>query len=847
MCLELVIDSITQSRPKCFMKLFAVLSILSFGASCPPFAGATSRRSASQGIPLRREHRRSGIGALLAVGVLLAGPNAGRLRAVENDQSLASRITSSVVLYQPFMCARTAPASESENQVFWNAVEQIPKRGLGACELDLEDFLRKHPDSPWAASLRVNLGLYYADHARYHRAIEHWQAAWSAAKTLDGPGKQVADFALAHCVRLLAGLGDLNTAAALFLEADGRDFENAQLKRLVASSHNACEKMTKSTDSSFRCGAYALNHVANALQLPGVDQSKLRGEPSPSTGFSMAKLLEMAQRAGLDLEAVQCEQGAALIVPCVVHWKDQHYAAIVAGQGGFYEVVDTVLKNPRWISAQDILDEASGAFLVPRSKIAAGWKPMAVAEINELYGRGQMDGDSSEYDSCSNGSGGRAGGPGGGPGSNKGGPGGQPVHGGGINNGPGSVTANDATQPSCGAVCGNSGDSQNSGTGGGGVGPCNPPCPGSDSGSSAAGGNAGGQSFRPLAGASGMPVWEVSEPYIDLWLYDEPLAYQPGLGPRVSFQLTYKQLDATPVSPVIFGLGPFWNCSWLSYVEDDGPTATLLLPGGGERIYTPTGLTDEYFSNSRMLRLTNAQGLIGFVVTNVSGAQDFYEYIPTNQVIHTNVFLSAKVDPAGNATHFYYQEATSSLKLLYVVDGDGRTNTLSYGNSSVPNQITGVSDPFGNTVALQYGSANQWLTNVTDPVAISSSFAYDSYGNLTNLVTPYGTTRFETFDNDGNWGYSDNPVMAQSFLRGIRVTDAAGGTNVYVLEQDAGLTYGLDSFMGVVGDWIYNTWISGTLPSIAMPIPTPDLGYFRPTATAFTGVRSRLGPADEFE
>src|SRR5206468_8463210 len=39
----------------------------------------------------------------------------------------------------------------------------------------------------------------------------------------------------------------------------------------------------------------------------------------------------------------------------------------------------------------------------------------------------------------------------------------------------------------------------------------------------------------------GMPGWEVSEPYVSLWLHDEPLGYQPALGQHVSFELAYKQ------------------------------------------------------------------------------------------------------------------------------------------------------------------------------------------------------------------------------------------------------------------------------------------------------------------
>ena len=703
----------------------------------------------ARGLPGPKRARLSVLPLLLAAEVLLGSAPTNRIAAVQSDQSLCSRIAGRVVLYQPLMWLGTAPPAEAENQALWAALEQVPKRGLHACLPALEDFLQAHPDSPWTPSLRVNLGRYYADHGRYHRAIEHWQAAWSATKTHNGPAKQLADFAFAHCTRLLAGLGDLDSATLLFREAEGRVFENAQLQRMVNATRNACAGMSKATDLSFRCGVYALSRVAGAIKGSAANLHEIAREPSPSTGFSMAKLLELAQRAGLDLEAVQWEQPTAPIVPCVIHWKDRHYAAVIAERNGLYQVVDPVFDKPRWIEAADILDEASGAFLIPKGRLSPAWKPLAAAQAGEIYGRGTVGNINNGYDACGNGSGGSSS----------------------ASAGPISAAAKR------GAPCASCGG----GNGG-----------------SATGGS--GTSCSNCPALTGMPVWEVSEPYINLWLYDEPLGYQPGLGDRVSFRLAYKQLDTRTISTNVFSLGPNWNCSWLSYVVDDdgqGLQATLILPGGGERDYVPDGVTSEYFSRTRLLRNTNTLGnLTGFVLTYANGAQDLYQLVFTNSSIATNAFLTAKLDPFGHATRFYYQETNQSVKLLYVVDGDGRTNTLSYTNTFLPTQITGVTDPFGNSVILQYDTSNTnaWLTNVINPLVLSSSFAYDSEGNVTNLSTPYGNTKFETFDN-GFYGQS-------GFIRAIRVLDAAGATNVYMLEQTATLQYlwPLENFVGNYGD-----------------------------------------------
>ena len=81
----------------------------------------------------------------------------------------------------------------------------------------------------------------------------------------------------------------------------------------------------------------------------------------------------------------------------------------------------------------------------------------------------------------------------------------------------------------------------------------------------------------------GMPVWRVSQPYINLWVQDEPLGYQPATGPRISFTLNYNQRElSSGVDPNIFGVGRKWTFPWLSYVAKDAHANNVVyLPGGG--------------------------------------------------------------------------------------------------------------------------------------------------------------------------------------------------------------------------------------------------------------------------
>ena len=106
-------------------------------------------------------------------------------------------------------------------------------------------------------------------------------------------------------------------------------------------------------------------------------------------------------------------------------------------------------------------------------------------------------------------------------------------------------------------------------------------------------------------GCGGMPVWRISEPYISLWLRDEPLGYQPAVGPRISFKLAFKQWETTNgLNPNIFSVGKKWNFSWLSYVAQDQHGSNVVhFPHGGDETFSGT---TNYLTNTRLTGDTRA-------------------------------------------------------------------------------------------------------------------------------------------------------------------------------------------------------------------------------------------------
>jgi YD repeat-containing protein len=247
-----------------------------------------------------------------------------------------------------------------------------------------------------------------------------------------------------------------------------------------------------------------------------------------------------------------------------------------------------------------------------------------------------------------------------------------------------------------------------------------------------------------LDAPAGMPVWSVSEPFVNVWLKDTPLHYKASRGRMVRFALSYKnrngiQGDVGSAEPRIFSFGSRWHSLWRSYLEAIPTESTnfwAYVGSGAARKYT---LNQVHYatlgklvqiSSTNVLQSPNGNILTFGLTTTVGGV--------------TRHFLTRKEDAYGNATIFQYLITNNTIRLDKVLDVDNRAITFEYaqvGNYS--NVITKVVGPRGLTNVLQYDSSGR-LTNITDTAGLRSQMQYDS-ANLTALITPYGATTFSYF------------------------------------------------------------------------------------------------------
>ncbi|HVU27304.1 MAG TPA: hypothetical protein VHG71_06155, partial [Verrucomicrobiae bacterium] len=181
-------------------------------------------------------------------------------------------------------------------------------------------------------------------------------------------------------------------------------------------------------------------------------------------------------------------------------------------------------------------------------------------------------------------------------------------------------------------------------------------------------------------------------------------------------------------------MGTRWNCSWLSYVTHDFNTNNIVsFPGGG--------LTTYYTTNDYLTQTTlTGDTTNGFTLYYPDGSKDVYGFLVTNS---SGTFLEAMLtqyfDAQSNKltlNYFSYTPSAPVVRLKNVVDGDGRTNTITYAtnNAYSTNLITKVTDPFGRSTTLSYNT-NGDLTNIVDVMTNSTSFNYDTNDWVTNMTT----------------------------------------------------------------------------------------------------------------
>jgi RHS repeat-associated protein len=257
----------------------------------------------------------------------------------------------------------------------------------------------------------------------------------------------------------------------------------------------------------------------------------------------------------------------------------------------------------------------------------------------------------------------------------------------------------------------------------------------------------------------GMPHWWVTEPGLNVWLSDMPVFYQPTRGPRLAFELFFKNELGETVQPEeanefadisFMHAGCNWFTPWCAYLlSTTNQNAYFFCNGRGSWLSITNSGAPSYVEQ---MTLTNAAGALQ--IQYPSGMVDTFSQSSWSG----RYFRATRQDPYGNLTTFNYDTSTGAICLTNIVDADGRATTLTYTNINNFYLVATVTDPFNRTVTLQYDSSTgcPHLTNITDAAGLSSSFQYDAKNDLTQMTTPYGTTEFTAVTDDS--GTNGSPI-----------------------------------------------------------------------------------------
>lgn len=276
---------------------------------------------------------------------------------------------------------------------------------------------------------------------------------------------------------------------------------------------------------------------------------------------------------------------------------------------------------------------------------------------------------------------------------------------------------------------------------------------------------AGGASGDGTNPGCGMPVYSFHLMLANLHIWDIPLGYSPPRGPAVNFRITYNHREA--YQPALFtyaNLGNRWTMDWLSYITDNPGVSMadvdLFVQGGGTESHTNFDSASSSFApqkNSQAILVRTSSSPIKYERRLPNGSKELFEVSNGAGTYPRKVFLTKAFDPTGDSLTFTYD---ADLRLVSVTDAIGQVTTLSYGLTSDTLKVTQVTDPFGRTATLEYNGSGQ-LDKITDVVGLASEFEYGTGDFIKSLITPYGTTRFNSGD-------------GQSVTRWVQATDPLG-------------------------------------------------------------------------
>lgn len=296
----------------------------------------------------------------------------------------------------------TGDKIEGENAALAAAVKTFLARFDHQDVSALRAFVEAYPASRWNASLLLNIGLLRYETGYLSEALSCWEAAWTLSKNETKLGKKaIADRAISEAILLDARLGRLDAMRLKFTELGSRPLTGSAATN-VESAKEGMFRMIGDPGVAFKCGPYALNSILNhQSQQPHNRHPEIEKAQSTPQGTSLLMVRDWALQVGLNYQMARRAPSAQLIFPAVMHWKLDHFAALLAYKDGRYLVQDATFAGAEmWITAEALNAETDGYFLVPAGDLPAGWSPVSDEDGANVWGKGGAAGRDKNQRTC---------------------------------------------------------------------------------------------------------------------------------------------------------------------------------------------------------------------------------------------------------------------------------------------------------------------------------------------------------------------------------------------------------------------------------------------------------------
>jgi RHS repeat-associated protein len=249
----------------------------------------------------------------------------------------------------------------------------------------------------------VNLGQIRFRTGYLSDAIRLWTSAWQLAKAEKGrPQIAVANKAIANLLILDARLGRTEELTSYLDEIKKRPFYGSDEEKIAGAKEGA-GYMRTTPGLAYKCGPYALNTLLNLDGKQKGENPILKSAQSTREGTNLAQLKEWADQVGLKYRLAKRSAGAPFVYPALVHWRLDHFGALVRQEGSRYVIKDRTFDSDAqiWLSAKALEQETDGYFLVPENQpLPDGWQPLSVEEASKVYGKGNATWHAGQWTGC---------------------------------------------------------------------------------------------------------------------------------------------------------------------------------------------------------------------------------------------------------------------------------------------------------------------------------------------------------------------------------------------------------------------------------------------------------------